>query len=60
MPQAPNARRAMCRRAVAALALFFPGAAPTITFDTPRQVAAAVSALVAWRTQGVLWAAPLA
>ena len=41
--------------AIVAPALFFPGAAPTIALDTPRLVAAAVAALVAWRTQGVLW-----
>ena len=38
--------------AIVAPALFFPGAAPTITFDTPRRVATAVAALVARRTQG--------
>ena len=41
--------------AIVAPALFFPGAAPTIALDTPRLVAAAIAALVAWRTQGVLW-----
>ena len=41
--------------AIVAPELFFPGAAPTITLDTPRLVAATVAALVAWRTQGVLW-----
>ena len=41
--------------AIVAPALFFPGAEPTIALDTPRLVAAAVAALVAWRTQGVLW-----
>ena len=41
--------------AIVAPALFFPGAAPTIALDTPRLVAATVAALVAWRTQGVLW-----
>lgn len=41
--------------AIVTPALFFPGAEPTIALDTPRLVAAAVAALVAWRTQGVLW-----
>ena len=41
--------------AIIAPALFFPGGAPTIVFDTPRLVAASLAALVAWRTRSVLW-----
>ena len=36
-------------------ALFFPGGAPNIVFDMPRLTAAALAALVAWRTRSVLW-----
>ena len=36
-------------------ALFFPDGAPTIALDTPRLLAAALAALVAWKTRSVLW-----
>jgi branched-subunit amino acid transport protein len=35
--------------------LFFPGGTPTIALDAPRLVAATLAAVVAWRTQSVLW-----
>lgn len=41
--------------AIIAPALFFPGGAPNIVFDMPRLAAAALAALVAWRTRSVLW-----
>ena len=41
--------------AIIAPALFFPGGAPTIVFDTPRLAAAALAVLVAWSTRSVLW-----
>ncbi len=36
-------------------ALFFPGGAPNIVLDMPRLTAAALAALIAWRTRSVLW-----
>jgi len=41
--------------AIIAAALFFPGGTPNIVLDTPRLAAAALAALVAWRTRSVLW-----
>lgn len=41
--------------AIIAPALFFPGGAPNIVFDMPRLTAAALAALIAWRTRSVLW-----
>jgi branched-subunit amino acid transport protein len=41
--------------AIIAPALFFPGGAPNIVFDMPRLAAAALAALIAWRTRSVLW-----
>ncbi len=40
-------------------ALFFPGSTPTISPDIPRIVAAALAAIVAWRTRSVLWTVTL-
>ena len=54
-PNAPVCVPPAVMTAIVAPALFFPGAAPNIAFDTPRRVAAAVAALVAGRRQGVLW-----
>ncbi|WP_300320118.1 AzlD domain-containing protein [Accumulibacter sp.] len=41
--------------AIIAPPLFFAGGAPTIDPDLPRFVAAALAALVAWRTRSTLW-----